>query len=66
MTKNTADQIWGSPPMSGDIVIDQYMIVDQWWTDKPIRRSFRVISRVTGQVTEMSENDGPWVEVDIQ
>jgi hypothetical protein len=60
----TADQIWTSPPMSGDIVAEEWIIVDKWWTATPITRKFRTVSRATGHITQMSENDGPWIDYD--
>lgn len=57
-----ADSVWG-----GEILHEEWNVVDQWWTETPIRRHYRDITRLGRRRVEMREIFGQewttWQEV---
>jgi len=39
-------------------VVDAWEVIDRWWTDEPVRYSYRVIVRYGQQVTQRLAADG--------
>jgi hypothetical protein len=56
----TADQVWPTPSIGGDRIIEEWRVVDRWWTDAPITVSYREMLRAGVSVVEKSVNGGPW------
>jgi hypothetical protein len=42
-------------------LLDSWKIIDRWWTENPIERAYRVMSRDGKEIVEVSEGGGPWV-----
>jgi hypothetical protein len=54
----TAIDVWPSPPICGYTIIEEWRVVDRWWTDTPINRHYRVIWTGNAKLVEVSEDFG--------
>lgn len=47
---------------STDIIHEEWRIIDRWWTDEPIKREYRDVTRDGRRVVEFRVEDGEWQE----
>jgi hypothetical protein len=61
---SAADDVWRSPPISGEHVIEEWVIVERWWTSEPRLRCYREVLTAFGRAIEMREEGSiVWVRV---
>lgn len=45
-------------------VLEEWRVVDGWWTELPTLRHYQVYSDGHRTYTRMRQNEGPWTEVE--